>query len=669
MFSKIFKSIFRHKFITTALVIMIVAGGYYSYKKIFSQKETARHITTKAEKGTLVSSVVGAGQVSAENTADIKSKVSGDVLEIQVKDGQTVKKDFIIVKIDSADAQKAVKDAQIALETAQLELNKLLNPQTELTLLQAQSALDNAKRNLEDLVNPNKDVISVAENALISAKDTLAKLKLSQANSYRDAIEAKQKADDNLVETYEDVFNAITSAFFDLPSAITGMDNILTGYDISESELVLTYRINISSLSSTIDNVDREDYDIEQLIASAQNSYGAARKLYDENYKFYREASRYSDHNTIENLLSDTIITTRAMAESLKNDANLYDFWVDYRVQKNYKVFAKITSYQSSIKSYTSTTNSHLTNLLSAQRSLQDSKEGIIDAERDLKELQRNQPIDLAAAKRTVQEKEDALNKIKNPEDSDIEEAKIAIKEKELALEELKADADEFDIRAKKITIQQKQEALNTTFKDLQDHNIYAAFDGIIAEINVAKGDAVNSGTTIGSLITTKKIAEVILNEIDAANTKIGQKATLKFDAAQDISAIGEVASIDTLGTVSQGVVSYQVKITFDVQDERIKPGMSVSSSIITDSRQDVIMAPISAVKKNSKNSYVEILVNNKPQIKIVTTGISNDTMIEIIDGLNEGDQIITQTINSNANSSSNSRGQEGGQNVFRMMR
>lgn len=664
---KVFKSISRHKFITGILIIAITGGGYYGYKKMTTPAETVRYVTVATEKGMLISSISGTGQVSASNTADIKSKVSGDVLEINVESGQEVKTDTLIAKIDSADAQKTVRDARIALETAQLELNKLLDPATELDLLQAQSAVDAAKRNLEELLNPTQDVISAADNSLTSAKDTLTKLQFSQADSYRNATEAKQQADDNLIETYEDAFNTVTSTFFDLPTIITGMNNILYGYDIAESEPILTTQANIFALSASTVGDETEMRNMEIFTANAEKGYATARKYYDANYLSYRGVSRYSDYNTIEKLLDDTVITTRAMAEGLKNQANLYDFWVDSRSQKGYTVFSRVTSYQTTIKSYTTTINSHLTSLLSAQRSIEDAKASIVDADRSLEELNQNQPIDLASAKRTLQEKQDALDKLKNPEQYDIDDAKIAIKEKELALEELKAGADDLDIRAKKITIQQKQEALNTALEDLKDHEIYAPFDGIIAEVNVAKGDSVNSGTALGSVITTQKIAEVTLNEIDAANTKVGQKVTLTFDAAEGVTAVGQVASIDTLGTVSQGVVSYQVKIAFDVQDERIKPGMSVSAAIITDSKQNVLMAPISAVKTNG-GSYVEILVNGAPQKKEVTTGINNDTMIEIVSGLEEGEQVVTQTINPTGAASAATPAQGGGSNVFRMM-
>ena len=105
------------------------------------------------------------------------------------------------------------------------------------------------------------------------------------------------------------------------------------------------------------------------------------------------------------------------------------------------------------------------------------------------------------------------------------------------------------------------------------------------------------------------------------AKVKVGQKVTLTFDAIEDLSITGEVAEIDTLGTVSQGVVNYAVKIVFDTQDERVKSGMSVSAAIITDVKQDVLLVPNAAVKSNDEQ-YVEVLENNIPRNQTVETGL-----------------------------------------------
>jgi multidrug efflux pump subunit AcrA (membrane-fusion protein) len=120
------------------------------------------------------------------------------------------------------------------------------------------------------------------------------------------------------------------------------------------------------------------------------------------------------------------------------------------------------------------------------------------------------------------------------------------------------------------------------------------------------------------------------------------------------------VAEIDSVGTVSQGVVTYNVKMSFDTQDDRVKPGMSVSAAIITDIKQDILVVPNSAVKSQSGMSYVEMfdmplpapvdgLIGSISKIapnKIpVEVGLANDSDTEITSGIKEGDEIVTRTI------------------------
>ena len=139
----------------------------------------------------------------------------------------------------------------------------------------------------------------------------------------------------------------------------------------------------------------------------------------------------------------------------------------------------------------------------------------------------------------------------------------------------------------------------------------------------------------------------------------VGQKATLTFDAISDLGITGVVSEVDSVGTVSQGVVSYTVKINFDVQDSRVKPGMTVNASIQTDVRNDVLYVPSSAVKTTGGVSYVQVfdpaitatggtagtVSAILPKQVEVTTGVSDDTNVEILSGLSEGEQVVSRTI------------------------
>ena len=226
-----------------------------------------------------------------------------------------------------------------------------------------------------------------------------------------------------------------------------------------------------------------------------------------------------------------------------------------------------------------------------------------------------------------------------------------SIKENKQSLSDLVAGANALDIKSAELTLESKQNAYDDCF-------IYAPFDGVIATLTAEVGQP--SGSSIGTLITKQKVAIISLNEVDIAKIKLGQKATLTFDAIDGLSITGKVTEIDSVGTVSQGVVSYNVKISLDIDDSRIKPGMSINVSIITDMIQDVIVVPTSAVKTQNGTSYVQVfdaplatpltgvqgsLSATLPRQVAVETGLSDDTNTEITSGLKEGDIIVTKTI------------------------
>ena len=117
------------------------------------------------------------------------------------------------------------------------------------------------------------------------------------------------------------------------------------------------------------------------------------------------------------------------------------------------------------------------------------------------------------------------------------------------------------------------------------------------------------------------------LNEVDIAQIKINQKATLTFDAIQDLTIAGTVLEVDSIGTTSQGVVTYGVTIGFDTQDQRIKSGMSASASIITNSKTDALLVPNSAIKSSGGSNYVQMPSDKNSEHCPTTTRSGNWTI------------------------------------------
>ncbi len=242
-----------------------------------------------------------------------------------------------------------------------------------------------------------------------------------------------------------------------------------------------------------------------------------------------------------------------------------------------------------------------------------------------------------------------------------IDSAQANLDQAKNSLAQKQQPATDAQIATAKSQVNTAQASLDTAQNNYNNDIITAPFDGQIAVLGVQKGDQINSATVLATLVTKQKLVQVSLNEVDVAKVKVGEQATLTFDAIPDLTLTGKVTEVDIIGAVSQGVVNYNVQIGLDSQDDRIKPSMSASADIITEVRQDIIAVPSGAVKTQNGVSYVQLLNSADtasagtsqlqvtssvaPTDQVVTVGLSNDTMTEITSGLKEGDLVVTQTI------------------------
>ncbi len=121
IFSRTKKIIVAHKVISAIILIVLVGIGYSIYKRSAGDGAETRYILGKVSNGSLVSAVTGTGQVAASEQTNVAPNVSGDeITSILVKAGDEVIKGQAIAYIESADAAKAVSNAQLSYESAQL---------------------------------------------------------------------------------------------------------------------------------------------------------------------------------------------------------------------------------------------------------------------------------------------------------------------------------------------------------------------------------------------------------------------------------------------------------------------------------------------------------------------------------------------------------------------
>ncbi len=536
MIKNIFKKIIKHKLIAGTIIVAIGLIVFWGVKVLSGKAVTTSYITATVEKGTVISSVSGTGQVESLNQTDIKSEVSGEIIYLGISNGQSVGKGALVVKVDDSDARDTIEAAQDILEEELFTLEKMEGLTTSSGSLRGD----------------------------------------------------KEKAMNNLDKAYEDGFNTVSNAFLQLPAIITGL------YDIIYSKTFSVYQDNVDYYGDIVESYGAQ-YDVYR--TDAFNEYKEAKALYDINFQDYKAVSRSSDDEDIEALIEETYETARDISDAIKNTINLITIYQEKLKENGLTPVSGSTTHLSSLNTYTSNANNHVSSLLSSKNSIQSYKEAVIEVD--------------------------------------------------------------FDLEDQKEKVEEARQDLSDAQDDLSEYNIYAPFSGTISSISAEKGDSINSGSTMATIITHNKVAAISLNEVDAADVKVGQKAVLTFDAIDDLSITGQVLEIDSVGTVSQGVVSYSATISFDTDNESVKPGMTVSATIILEVKQNVLLVSNSAIKSNDDISYVEIMDASSTTFKQqqVEIGLSDDDNTEIVSGLNEGDIVITKTTSSSKTNSNSSSG------------
>ena len=237
-----------------------------------------------------------------------------------------------------------------------------------------------------------------------------------------------------------------------------------------------------------------------------------------------------------------------------------------------------------------------------------------------------------------------------------------------------------FNVQSASATVSEARDNLGRTI-------IYAPADGTISVLNVELGERVlgtqqMAGTEILRVANLNNMeVEVDVNENDIVKIKVGDEAKVEVDAYLKKQFKGIVTSISNSASstlTADQVTNFKVKIRIlkeSYQDllegkpvtySPFRPGMTATVDIITKTRANVFAVPISSVvvksdttavkgfkvenedeknaapKSDKKLECVFVKVGNKAKIRVIKTGIQDDTNIEVLTGLKKGDVVIT---------------------------
>ena len=226
------------------------------------------------------------------------------------------------------------------------------------------------------------------------------------------------------------------------------------------------------------------------------------------------------------------------------------------------------------------------------------------------------------------------------------------------------------DYESARLTFQQaaaqvrvQQQSVTKARTNLGYATITAPIDGVILSKEVEEGQTVAAQMTTPTLFIIAKdltdmrvIADI--DEADIGGVKVGQRVAFTVDAYPDDTFSGSVTQVRQEATTESNVVTYQVVISAPNKDLKLKPGLTANVTIYTQEKSGVLAIPSKALRFTPSKSLLQkdqqmIDCNAKDKVWIkdgnnfkavgVTTGITNGTLTEILSGLKEGQDIITE--------------------------
>ncbi len=183
-------------------------------------------------------------------------------------------------------------------------------------------------------------------------------------------------------------------------------------------------------------------------------------------------------------------------------------------------------------------------------------------------------------------------------------------------------------------------ESLN---KKIEDSKIYSSINGIVTDFPIKELQKTLAGEIITIHGNDSLELTAHVSQQDAILIKEGQQSIVTVDGL-NLSYEGKVSFVSKLAETDKNgstVPKVEIKIEILNADENLSFGYEGEAEIIIDSKEDVLVVKNEAIKKEDDKNYVYLLQNNQAKLVYVEMGLSDGYLINILSGVNEGDEVI----------------------------
>ncbi len=227
-----------------------------------------------------------------------------------------------------------------------------------------------------------------------------------------------------------------------------------------------------------------------------------------------------------------------------------------------------------------------------------------------------------------------------------------------------------------------KRANLDLARQKLEDATMEAPISGTIVSRPTTQGTIITSATSPNGGTTLMTIADlsrvrmrVTIDEVEMANVRVGQKATVAVDAYRDRDFLGTIEKVEPQAVVTQGVTFFPVLVSIDNKEGLLMPGMNGEVTISAGDLKNTLQVPIDAIRPTNELAPVSrmfgvsvdtliaqlrtdltggegttgvpgryavvALPDGTYEMRFVKTGPTDLRVVQVIDGLKEGDKVV----------------------------
>ncbi len=659
-------------------------------------EETPDLQTVTVGRATIRATIAASGTAEAVDETQLSFASAGRVSEVLVTLGQEVKADQPLATLKTDELENRLATAETNLTLARIRLRQLLKGADEAEFMAADeavasafAALSKAERDYNALLEgPSDAELAAAEQNLASAESSLA-----SAEAKLDAL-VQSPSPSELASAQAGVDSAeqgVASAQSNLQSARAKLAQIQdspSDADLAAAEAavtsaeakVTTAENQVESAESTLESEEADLRAAGDAYCDAIDEVGRSDPLcpfsqvplsqasVDRLLDELSDPSKDEDLDCGEDVPDFLCPSLHDMMQALVNANSAYvsaenaveDAELNLEVAE-----ANLASAQASLDELDDVPTSE--DVAAAEAAVTAAEEGVQAAEDSLRSAEARvddlapswEDLDAAraavdSAEESVEAAEAALQELQEEPDShDVQVAEDTVWSAEANVNtaiarrnELLRGADPDDVDMQQQQVRLAEIGVDEAQKALDDATLRATYDGTIGAIDIEVGDLVGSQTPAVALLTPGALmVRLTVGETDLPSIRAGMVGLMLFDALQARTFPVVITAIGLEPQEQQGIVTYAVEgalagIGEDVADRPV-PGMNGSAVLVTEERKDVLVVPSRAIRRRGDDVVVEMMIDGKPEIRAVETGLADTDNTEILSGLEEGDLVV----------------------------